>query len=163
MMMCSINQMKLHTWISILCQHCMSMCVELTCSSTRQQVEDNRRIAIFTVLRIDAVKPATCIKHHLISSHRKSHINRTNISRDGQASLGYSDSCLRCDGRPPTSVVCDAQQWRQWLACPKRGHMDACTEWFKEQWSLLLLSSMIIGKICCTLDAIRISVFKQRF
>ena len=40
-------------------------------------------------------------------------------SRYAQASLGvYSDRRLRCNGRSSTSVVCDAQYRRHWLACP---------------------------------------------
>ena len=31
-------------------------------------------------------------------------------TRDAQASLGYPDRCLCCDGRPTTLVLCNAEQ-----------------------------------------------------
>ena len=39
----------------------------------------------------------------------------------------YSDRCFRCNGLPSTSVVCDAQQRRQWLANPV---LDIVRSWF---------------------------------
>ena len=41
--------------------------------------------------------------------------NKLTTFRDAQASLGYSDRCLHCDGCLSTSVDRDAQQWRHRL------------------------------------------------
>ena len=37
-------------------------------------------------------------------------INQSIKARDALASLGYPDRCLRCDGRPSTPVLCNAEQ-----------------------------------------------------
>ena len=37
-------------------------------------------------------------------------IHQSIKTRDAQASLGYPDRCLRCDGCPSTPVLCNAEQ-----------------------------------------------------
>ena len=46
------------------------------------------------------------------------YINQSIKTRDAQASLRHRDRCLRCDGRPSTSVICNAEQWWHGLARP---------------------------------------------
>ena len=45
---------------------------------------------------------------------------------------GYCDRCLHCNGRPSTSVICDAQRRQQWLACP---FLDVVFPWFTRSYS----------------------------
>ena len=44
--------------------------------------------------------------------------NKSIKTRDAQASLGYPDRYLRCDGRPSTPVLRNAEQWWHQLARP---------------------------------------------
>ena len=80
-------------------------CVFARDSSTRFRIENST-----IIVKIMNMKPTTDGELRLRQKASQTLNNHSIKTRDAQASLGYTDRCIRCDGRPLTPALCIAEQ-----------------------------------------------------